>query len=529
MRVEDCEFEKVEGGYALTKYTKDGTYEVTELERVGGLDIVHKYERSIEKVDSATIPDRYLGEPVVEIRERAFQHVFFIKKIVIPPTVTTLCDRCFLNFAGLVEIFIPDTVRFLGSAVFECCGSLELVRLPSHITELPSEFFLRCASLETVVLPDKVTNIQKAAFQNCFKLVHIQFSQALERIEADAFLCCRGVKQLHLPDTLRELGDRCFTSCEKLEEIYFQELEMSCGKAPFEWCKSLKKVPMALVPYVEKTTKNQVAQEFFLEFEHLSPEEQEKLLSYVKQSTPLRQFLFTLPNSQIVAILLRNQIQLTLEEVDAYLAKSMEKGCMEINAMFLNYKEKHFSKEEREEYQQKRDLQEMGFERPSLADFGERWALQSTSDGIYIRGYHGVRTSEHIITSFGEEGKIVALKRGKNADYFPLEHITMESGLQEIGEECFSNHTHLKTVELPPDLLWVDERTFYGCTSLEEITIPESVMWIKTSAFYQCSSLKKVIFLGEIPFIDNDVFRECTSLTYIGKEDGLNLLSQFTI
>ena len=87
------------------------------------------------------------------------------------------------------------------------------------------------------------------------------------------------------------------------------------------------------------------------------------------------------------------------------------------------------------------------------------------------------------------------LKRIGNKSFQLCKELTSfkADGLEEIGEDAFTQCEKLSTVALSPKLTTIGASAFYGTTALTELTIPASVTSIGEGAF-KYSGLKKLTF-----------------------------------
>ena len=72
--------------------------------------------------------------------------------------------------AGISEIQLPSTLRYLDNSCFSDCLHLKSVDIPNGVLEIGAEAFSNCSMLETVRIPASVKAIHRNAFANCTKL-----------------------------------------------------------------------------------------------------------------------------------------------------------------------------------------------------------------------------------------------------------------------------------------------------------------------------------------------------------------------
>jgi hypothetical protein len=75
---------------------------------------VESYEGSENMV---VIPSAYEGQPVTSIADNAFSWSF-VRKVVIPDSVTQIGEAAFSWCESLVSVEIPETVRIIGEWAF---------------------------------------------------------------------------------------------------------------------------------------------------------------------------------------------------------------------------------------------------------------------------------------------------------------------------------------------------------------------------------------------------------------------------
>lgn len=139
------------------------------------------------------IPDEIDGIPVTTIMERA-------------------CSCC----KDLIEITIPDSMRYIAPEAFDLCVSLKHIVLPSALEFIPDGLFLGCHQLEEVVIPDKATVIRNDAFMDCENLKSVKLHEKIDRIGCGVFHGCKSLQSIHLPDGLISIGHNPFSDCLNL-------------------------------------------------------------------------------------------------------------------------------------------------------------------------------------------------------------------------------------------------------------------------------------------------------------------------
>ena len=108
-----------------------------------------------------------------------------------------------------------------------------------------------------------------------------------------------------------------------------------------------------------------------------------------------------------------------------------------------------------------------------------------------------------------------------------ITNVTIENGVQMIGEESFYYCTKLKTVSLPDTIIeFVYDSVFYdgvfeGCSSLGTINMPTHLKDISEFCFRGCSALKSVDIPPSVSVIKGYAFKDCTSLETVTLHDGL--------
>lgn len=179
--------------------------------------------------------------------------------------IVGIADEAFFDCEILLEILLPDTLRYVGRAAFAYCTCLLYVDLPEGVTKVDDYAFYNCISLMSANMPT-VDTIGDYAFTNCEYLEEVNTASDLVSIGDYAFYGCSfleqldlgsvlekigycafyasGLTSLNVPGTVLEVGDYAFARCVNLEIAMINEGVTAIGKYAFNNCESLVRVTL---------------------------------------------------------------------------------------------------------------------------------------------------------------------------------------------------------------------------------------------------------------------------------------------
>ena len=133
---------------------------------------------------------------LVVIRQDAFSNCEQIKRLDLPPHLTSIGNYAFYECSGLQEVqFGP--VRSLGMSAFYHCRALAAVNLEdTRIATLRIATFSECKVLPVVILPETLQTIETEAFETCESLETVIFLSDHVVIQSKAFDNCIGLKNI---------------------------------------------------------------------------------------------------------------------------------------------------------------------------------------------------------------------------------------------------------------------------------------------------------------------------------------------
>lgn len=98
-----------------------------------------------------------------------------------------IAQYAFMEYDGLEEITIPDTLEIIGSHAFEKCTQIRNISTGDGVKKICEYAFADCTSLKSFVMGNSVETIENCAFQNCTKLEDITIPPSVVNIIGNAF------------------------------------------------------------------------------------------------------------------------------------------------------------------------------------------------------------------------------------------------------------------------------------------------------------------------------------------------------
>ncbi len=147
---------------------------------------------------TVSIPDTYLGLPVLEIGAEAFKDCGGITEINIPSSVDKIGASAFENCVMLKKVSyqgssFESASRVIGTAAFRMCTALETLLLPGGLVEIGESAFSKCVNIKEISLPDTLKIIGSNAFAQCDDLTCIAIPASVTDIHTNAFVSCIGL------------------------------------------------------------------------------------------------------------------------------------------------------------------------------------------------------------------------------------------------------------------------------------------------------------------------------------------------
>lgn len=184
-----------------------------------------------------------LPETLTEIPRLAFRKCASLKSISIPASVRKIGDAAFAGCLKLERVETGDLAAWCGirfaygesnplvAAGHLFVGGQEVTDLviPSSVTEICDYAFSGCHGLTSLTTGDNLTKIGKGAFLSCYGLERADFGKSIDIVEYNAFKGCSGLERVVFQSSLKMIGSDAFRQCDGIRRVDIVDLAGWCG------------------------------------------------------------------------------------------------------------------------------------------------------------------------------------------------------------------------------------------------------------------------------------------------------------
>lgn len=202
-------------------------------------------EKKYETKEYSVIFQRHIPDSVKSIYNSAiscfnidenlslFGYVNKGRYIHIPKGIKTIEREVFKDAMNLEEIYIPESVEYIGERAFNSTMWLENQRGASEIVIINDILIDASLCKGRVVIPNNIKIVSGWAFANCYELEEVIFSSSKTIIEEYAFRNCINLKKVITADgreyTLNKISDRNDETLPKSVKQIFMDC-LNCFK-----------------------------------------------------------------------------------------------------------------------------------------------------------------------------------------------------------------------------------------------------------------------------------------------------------
>lgn len=220
------------------------------------------------------------------------------KSVIIPPGVTEIGERAFMQSYRVESVELADSVKSIGKFAFDSCGTMKVIKLsekliqigegcfnysrireitiPSTVKKIGKNAFMECSNLISIKvdkenqyfksvnhilyskdlknliaypvnithkkfkIPLSVTKIATGAFMGAFNLHEVKINDNIEVIEEAVFNNCYYLCRIGWSNKLRRVKRYAFRNCASLTSVRFPDTLEQIDVNAFAFCPSLK-------------------------------------------------------------------------------------------------------------------------------------------------------------------------------------------------------------------------------------------------------------------------------------------------
>lgn len=461
-------------------------------------------------------------------------------------TVTAIGVSAFGSFSTRINVssvFIPATVRSIGSHAFIYCNALTTVtfaegsqlksigsnafwgsehlypkfkeiKIPDSVETIGNGAFRHCQNLERITLPSALQTLSNGTFYGCAALSEVTFPASLKTIEKSAFGYCRNLSEVKLPASLTTIQSYVFNGCSALKTVSYdgslaqwnhitanKDADNDADKDVLGYsCPSL-------------VTDDYTAQFILVMDDAYPPPKTVTITKYTgtESTVILPSTINSWPVTKIGEDAFQDNTTITSVTIPANVTEigsNAFAGCTNLTS--VNYAG---------------DWSNLTIQsgNPAVQDaaneqlFDFDFILNNTA--VIVTRYNGTAADVTIPSRY--QGKPVTTIG--HAAFFnsAVTSVTIPDSVTSISDDAFVNCPQLTNISIPNSVTYIGFFAFGSCTSLKSITLPSSLSSISGALFSGCSQLTTIHIPVSVTSIGNNAFVDCPSLmtvTYPGSK-----------
>lgn len=464
--------------------------------------------------------------------------------------VTAIGVSAFGSFSTRINVssvFIPATVRSIGSHAFIYCNALTTVtfaegsqlksignnafwgsehlyprfkeiKIPDSVETIGNGAFRHCQNLERITLPSALQTLSNGTFYGCAALSEVTFPASLKTIEKSAFGYCRNLSEVKLPASLTTIQSYVFNGCSALKTVFYdgslaqwnhitanKDADNDADKDVLGYsCPSL-------------VTGDYTAQFISVKDDPFAypPPKTVTITKYTgtESTVILPSKISSWPVTKIGEDAFQDNTTITSVTIPASVTEIGSNAFADCtNLTSVNYAG---------------DWSNLTIQsgNPAVQDaanaplFDFDFTPDNTAVIVTNYKYNGAAADVTIPSRY--QGKPVTTIG--HAAFFnsAVTSVTIPDSVTSISDDAFVNCPQLTNISIPNSVTFIGFFAFGSCTSLKSITLPSSLSSISGALFSGCSQLTTIHIPVSVTSIGNNAFADCPSLmtvTYPGSK-----------
>lgn len=465
-------------------------------------------------------------------------------------TVTAIGVSAFGSFSTRINVssvFIPATVRSIGSHAFIYCNALTTVtfaegsqlksignnafwgseqvyprfkeiKIPDSVETIGNGAFRHCQNLERITLPSALQTLSNGTFYGCAALSEVTFPASLKTIEKSAFGYCRNLSEVKLPASLTTIQSYVFNGCSALKTVFYdgslaqwnhitanKDADNDADKDVLGYsCPSL-------------VTGDYTAQFISVKDDPFAypPPKTVTITKYTgtESTVILPSKISSWPVTKIGEDAFQDNTTITSVTIPASVTEigsNAFAGCTNLTSV-------HYAGDWSNLTIQSGNPAVQDAANEQLFDFD--FTPDNTAAIVTNYKYNGAAADVTIPSRY--KGKPVTTIG--HAAFFnsAVTSVTIPDSVTSISDDAFINCPQLTNISIPNSVTYIGFSAFSSCTRLKSITLPSSLSFISGSLFSGCSQLTTIHIPVSVTSIGNNAFADCPSLmtvTYPGSK-----------
>ena len=457
-------------------------------------------------------------------------------------TVTAIGVSAFGSFSTRINVssvFIPATVRSIGSHAFIYCNALTTVtfaegsqlksigsnafwgsehlypkfkeiKIPDSVETIGNGAFRHCQNLERITLPSALQTLSNGTFYGCAALSEVTFPASLKTIEKSAFGYCRNLSEVKLPASLTTIQSYVFNGCSALKTVSYdgslaqwnhitanKDADNDADKDVLGYsCPSL-------------VTDDYTAQFILVMDDAYPPPKTVTITKYTgtESTVILPSTINSWPVTKIGEDAFQDNTTITSVTIPANVTEigsNAFAGCTNLTS--VNYAG---------------DWSNLTIQsgNPAVQDAANAplFDFEFTPDNtaVIVNNYKCKGTAADVTIPSRYKGKPVTTIGNAAFRDSSVTSVTIPDSVTAIHDCAFENCSELTNISIPNSVTSIGLSAFENCTSLKSITLPSSLRNISMLLFHNCSQLTTIHIPVSVTSIENDAFACCSQLTTI--------------
>ena len=461
-------------------------------------------------------------------------------------TVTAIGVSAFGSFSTRINVssvFIPATVRSIGSHAFIYCNALTTVtfaegsqlksigsnafwgsehlyprfkeiKIPDSVETIGNGAFRHCQNLERITLPSALQTLSNGTFYGCAALSEVTFPASLKTIEKSAFGYCRNLSEVKLPASLTTIQSYVFNGCSALKTVFYDG-----SLAQWNHITANNDADKDVLGYScpSLVTGDYTAQFISVKDDPFAypPPKTVTITKYTgtESTVILPSTISSWPVTKIGEDALKDNTTITsvtIPDSVTEIGSNAFAGCTNLTS--VNYAG---------------DWSNLTIQsgNPAVQDAANEqlFDFKFTPDNtaVIVTNYKCKGTAADVTIPSRYKGKPVTAIG--HAAFFnsAVTSVTIPDSVTSIDDNAFGFCSQLTNISIPNSVTYIGFSAFAHCTSLKSITLPSSLSSISEALFSGCSQLTTIHIPVSVTSIGNNAFADCPSLmtvTYPGSK-----------